>query len=92
MLTSTHPLGTISVHLHPPDPLLEHAAEVRLVIILIPGRRAHVRGCDELRIVPAVQERTRRVAMVVMLEVNVAEQVPGVGGDVVEESVGLASR
>ena len=30
--------------------------------------------------------------MVVMLEVNVAEQVPGVGGDVVEESVGLASR
>ena len=57
MLMSTHPLGTISVHLHPSDPLLEHAAEVRLVIILIPGRRL-VRGCEEFRIVLAVQERT----------------------------------
>ena len=76
---STHPLGTIPIHPHSSDPLFEHAAEVRLVIILIPGCRALVPRFVGFRIVFAVQERTRRVAMIVMLEVNVTKQIPGVG-------------
>ena len=86
----TYPLRTITVRVDSADPLLESAIEVRLVIILIPCRGdALPRGSDIGDKLTAPQ-RIHRVFVILALEVNVAVQIPGLGGYVVEESVGLS--